>query len=62
MVVAELPRNLPRRFADCLDQVNQIEAEALVGWDARITTTAHALAPGALYGALAMAFRVKTRS
>jgi hypothetical protein len=31
MVVAEFPRNLPRRLADGLDQMNQSETKILVG-------------------------------
>jgi hypothetical protein len=29
--VAELARDLPRRFANCLDQMNQRESKILVG-------------------------------
>lgn len=38
------------------------EAEVLIGWDARLTSTAQALAPAALYGALGMAFRARSRA
>lgn len=53
----------PERVADrVVRAIQRNEAEVLIGWDARLTTTAHALAPSALYGALTTALRARTRS
>ena len=45
-----------------LRAVRRNEAEVVIGWDAHLTTRAQALAPAALYGALAMGFRRRRRS
>lgn len=53
----------PARVADrVVRAVRRDEAEVLIGWDARVTTAARVLAPTALYGALAMAFRGRVGS
>ncbi len=53
----------PERVADrVVRAIRRDEAEVLIGWDARVTTTAQALAPSVLYGALSMAFRARVRS
>jgi NADP-dependent 3-hydroxy acid dehydrogenase YdfG len=53
----------PERVADrVVRAIQRDEAEVLIGWDARIATGAHSLAPSALYGALSMAFRARRTS
>ncbi len=48
----------PDRVAErILRAVRDNEAELLIGWDARLTATAHALSSTAVYGALTIAFR-----
>jgi short-subunit dehydrogenase len=42
--------------------IRRNEAEALIGWDARITTAAQSISPSALYGALTLAMRARTRA
>lgn len=48
--------------ARVLRAIRRDEAEVVIGWDAHLTTRAQALAPAALYGALAMGFRTRRRS
>lgn len=53
----------PERVADrVVTAIRRDEAEVLIGWDARLTTVAHALAPSALYGALASGLRARARA
>lgn len=50
----------PERVADrVVRAIRGNEAEVLIGWDARLATTAQALAPAALYGALSLGFRAR---
>lgn len=52
----------PEHVADrVVRAIHRNDAEVLIGWDARLTTAAELLAPSALYGALAMAFRARAR-
>lgn len=51
----------PERVAERIVRaIRANEAEVLLGWDARLTATARALAPTAVYGALGMAFRARS--
>ncbi len=53
----------PDRVADrVVRAIRATEAEVLVGWDAHLAAAAHALAPGALYGALGLALRARSRA
>jgi short-subunit dehydrogenase len=52
----------PDRVADrILRAIRRNDAEALIGWDALVATGAHALSPSALYGALSLMYRARTR-
>lgn len=53
----------PERLAErVIVGIRRNEGEVLVGWDARLTTAAQALAPSLLSGALALGFRQRART
>lgn len=53
----------PEQVADRIVRaIRRDEAEVVIGWDAHLATRAQALAPSALYGALAMGFRKRRAS
>jgi hypothetical protein len=41
--------------------IRRNEAEVLAGWDAQVTTIAHAVAPSLLSSALSLGFRLRRR-